>query len=111
MPAIIAAIVSAFAWMFKSHIGLFIASALVWIGINFASVKLVIEPVYDQLTAFATSGQGGGGDLGAAMWQYLGVLNFDKALTMIISAVATKKALTAGRLFLFRRGMLPGGGA
>jgi hypothetical protein len=108
MQFIIGALVSAFFWMIKSRIGLFMSTALVWLGINFASVKLVVEPIYNQLTAYATPG-GSTNEIATAMWQYMGLMNFDKALTMIISAVAAKKALTSGRLFLFKRGSLPGG--
>ena len=35
---------------------------------------------------------------------WMGVLNFDKAITMVISAIVTKHVLTQGRLFLFKRG-------
>ena len=108
MPAIIAALVSALGWMLRSQIGLLLVTGLAWLGMNFASVKLIVEPIYDQLTNYATPTSGGSGELGqmaAVMFQYLGLLNFDKALTMIISAVAMKKAITAGRLYLFKRGV------
>ncbi|WP_017115337.1 DUF2523 family protein, partial [Xanthomonas vasicola] len=35
---------------------------------------------------------------------WFGVLQFDKALTMVISAIAAKHAIMQGRLFLFKRG-------
>lgn len=104
MPALVAAIMSGLAWLFKSQIGLFIMTALAWLGINFGTVKLVVEPAIELLQGYARSMGGGSGDLGATAVQWLGVLQFDKALTMIISAVAIKHGVMAGRLYLFKRG-------
>lgn len=103
MPWLIGQLVVGLAWMFKSRIGLWIMTALVWLGINFGTVKMVIEPSIDLLRQYAQS-VNGGGELGATAMQWFGVLNFDKALTMVISAVVSKYAVMQGRLFLFKRG-------
>lgn len=93
-------------FLLKSRLGLFIATAFIWLGINFASLNLVIQPTIDILTGFAQdAGSGGGvGEFAQAASSYMGILQFDRALTMIISAVITKYALLQGRLFLFKRG-------
>ncbi|MFC6838834.1 DUF2523 family protein [Xanthomonas theicola] len=114
VPTILAALGQAFrafwpqiirgiGWLFKSRIGLFITSAFVWLGINFGTIKFAIEPAIDQLKAFAQSGAPGG-QLGQTAMQWAGMLNLDKALTMVVSAIIAKHALMQGRLFLFKRG-------
>lgn len=96
-------IVSGLAWLFKSRIGLFIVTAFTWLGINLGTIKLVLDPAIAQLRAYAQAGYGGG-DLGATAMAWLGVLNFDKALTMVISAIVAKHAIMQGRLYLFKKG-------
>jgi hypothetical protein len=114
VPTILAAIGQAFrafwpqvirgiGWLFKSRLGLFISSAFVWLGINFGTIKLVIEPTINQLKQFSQSGAAGG-ELGAIAMQWAGMLNLDRAITMIISAIVAKHAIMQGRLFLFKRG-------
>jgi hypothetical protein len=103
MGAVIGVLVSALAWLFKSRIGLWIATALVWLGINLTTVTLLVEPILDQIQGLAQGGFGGG-SYGVWISAWVGVLGFDKCLTMIGSAYLTKKALTAGRLFLWKRG-------
>jgi len=98
-----AQIIRGIGWLFKSRIGLFITSAMVWMGINFGTIKVVVDPALRQLEAFANSG-GGGGQMGALAMNWAGMLNLDKALTMIVSAVVAKHAIMAGRLYLFKRG-------
>ncbi|CAD7716636.1 hypothetical protein LMG31884_22630 [Xanthomonas hydrangeae] len=104
MPFLIAQLVTALAWLFKSRIGLWIMTAFVWLGINFGTIKMVVEPAIDLLTGYAQSMGSGNGELGATALAWFGVMQFDKALTMVISAVAAKHAIMQGRLFLFKRG-------
>lgn len=103
MPALIGILLSGLSWLFRSRIGLFVMTALTWLGINFGTVKMVIEPAIALLRQHA-QGLGGGGQLGATAMAWAGVLQFDKALTMVISAIAAKYAIMQGRLFLFKRG-------
>lgn len=103
MPALIGALISALSWLFRSRIGLWIMTALAWLGITFGTIKIMIDPAIDLLKGYA-QGLGGAGQLGAVAMQWMGVLNFDRALTMIISAIIAKHALLQGRLFLFKRG-------
>lgn len=103
--AIVAAIISGITHMYKTKLGLFIMAAMVWLGINFATIKIAIEPAIELLRQYANGGIGSGtGDFGATAVAWLGVLQFDRAITMIISAVVTKHALMKGRLFLFKKG-------
>lgn len=104
MPAIIAALLQGLRWLLMSRLGLFIVTALTWLGINLSTVNLILEPTMELLENFA-QGQGGGGEYFAIAQQWGGVLHFDDALTMVISAYVTKQVVMQGRLFLFRRGV------
>lgn len=104
MQAIIAAILSGVVYLFKNRLGLFIMSAMVWLGINFATINLVVEPAIDTLEAYANGMKQGGTGLAAAAGAWIGVMQFDKALTMVISAFATVTLIRKGRLFLFKNG-------
>lgn len=98
-------LVSAGVWLFKSRIGLFISSALLWMGINYGSVKMVLEPTIALLDGFMDqSGAGVGGTFAPIMFNWMGVLNFDRAVTMIVSAYVTKQGVTAARLAWFKTG-------
>jgi len=105
MPAIlgwiISGITSAVLWLFKNRIGQMLTAVLGWFGVSLASYKFGVEPFIEHLESLATSGMGGG-DYAAVALQWMGLLNFDKALTMIISAVAARHAMNAGRVF-FRK--------
>jgi hypothetical protein len=99
-----AALIEAIGWLFKSRIGLWIATAAVWLGVNFATVHIVIQPAIDLIRGNVTGGFGGG-LYGVWIGQWVGVLGFDRCMSMVVSAVITKKALSAGRLALFKRGV------
>lgn len=106
MPAVIGWIISGVAsglmWLFKNRLGQMLTGILVWFGVSMASYKLGVEPFIEQVESMAQSG-GGGGQFAATAMAWLGVLKFDVALTMIISAVAAKHAVNAGRVFFKRR--------
>jgi hypothetical protein len=104
LAPLISGLIAGLLWLFKSRIGLFIVSAMAWLGINWGTMKLAIEPAIDLLTGYAQSAGNASGQFGSVAVQWMGLLNFDKALTMVISAVAAKHAVMQGRLWLFKRG-------
>ncbi|WDS36968.1 DUF2523 family protein [Pseudoxanthomonas sp.] len=104
MPVVWGLLVSAFGWLIKSRIGLWIMTAMAWLGINWGTLKIVVEPAMDALTNAAHSFGSGSGTMGATAVAWAGVLKLDKALTMVISAYATKHSILQGRLFLFKKG-------
>lgn len=104
MPVVWGALVAAFSWLIRSRIGLWVMTAMTWLGINWGTIKLVIEPAIDVLKDSAQAYGSGSGEMGATAVAWAGVMNLDKALTMVISAVATKHAILNGRLFLFKKG-------
>lgn len=105
MPWLVAALARLGIWLFKSRIGLFLATALAWAGLSFTTISLVISPTVDALTAYASGSGGSGNEYWATAVAWMGVLNFDKALTMIIGAYVTRVTVAQGRLFLWKRGV------
>lgn len=100
---VIAGLITGLGTLFKSRLGLFIVTAMAWLGINFATIKIAVEPALDLLYGYVSNGSGAGQYAGVAM-QWVGVMQLDKAATMIGSAIMAKKIAVAGRLFLFRKG-------
>ncbi|WP_202843416.1 DUF2523 family protein [Luteimonas saliphila] len=101
--AIVAGVVSGITYMFKTKLGLFIMAAMIWLGINFATIKIVLEPAIDLLLGYADGGLGGG-EFAPTAIAWMGVLQFDRAITMVVSAIVTKHVVMQGRLYLFKRG-------
>lgn len=96
---ILAPIVRALVWVFASRIGLFIFQALAWAGLTWGTAKVVIQPTLDLLHGYLT-GMSGSSSLGTAAFQWIGVLKFDVACTMIMSAYVTKLGVSATKVFL-----------
>jgi hypothetical protein len=101
--SIIAGIITGITHLFKTKLGLFLMTAMLWLGINWGTIKIIIEPAIDLLYGYAQGGMGGGPYAAAAM-QWLGVMQFDRAITMVVSAIVSKNAVMQGRLFLFKKG-------
>lgn len=96
-------LVVAIGTMMKSRLGMFILAAMMWLGINFTTVKIIIEPALDVLTGFAqTAGTGNGTAIGMAMAQYMGIMKFDLAITMVISAIVSRNLVQSQGLRLTR---------
>lgn len=85
--------------LFRSRLGLFFVSAMLWMGINFTTVNIVIGPLVDQIAGL---GQGGFGGNQFGIWiaQWAGVLQFDRCMTAISSAYITRVAVSNTRMFL-----------
>lgn len=107
MPAalgwIISGLITGITWLFKNRIGQFITAILAFLGISLATYTFAVQPFIDQLESMANAGMGGG-QFSAFALNFLGIMNFDKALTMIISAVAAKHAVGAGKVFFKKVG-------
>lgn len=102
MPALIAAFMEGLAWLFKNQLGRWVLSACLFLGISWGTQHVAVAPFIDYVKGVA-NGAGSGGHLAETMINWAGVLQFDKAISMILSAVTTKMGISAGRLFLQRR--------
>ncbi|MDC6408498.1 DUF2523 family protein [Xylella fastidiosa] len=104
MPVFLATLLTGLFNLCKSKLGYFVATAFVWLGINWGSYHFVISPLVEQLYTYIDSVGSAGGRFGELALRALGLLNFDRALTMIISAYVSRFAVLNGRLYLFKRG-------
>lgn len=108
MPApvvapIMGGLLSGLAWLFRNRLGQWITAAMVWMGLAWATSEFLVQPWVDELEAAMTPGAISGGDLGAVAVQWMGLLRFDDAATMIASAVVAKYATDAARAFLVKK--------
>lgn len=101
-------LVVAIGTLMKSRLGMFILAAMMWLGINFTTIKIIIEPALDILTGFAQdAGTGNGTAIGMAAAQYMGLMKFDLAITMVISAIVSRN-LVASKGLRLTRAAVPG---
>jgi len=91
MPAIIAALLAALSRLVSSRAGAWFLSALGFAGLSMASHSFVVTPLLDQIISYA-------GATGDAI-QWLSFFNFDKAITILASAVTVKYSMQAGKAF------------
>lgn len=89
-------LLAALSRLISSQIGQWVAAAMVWLGLSWATQSAVVAPLIDQIQSVA---QGTSGDA----LQWLGYLKFDVALSMLFSAVAAKYALMGARAVLVKR--------
>lgn len=107
MPAaIIAAIMHALRVMLMAKIGAFVVKLLAFFGIAIVTNKLAIEPLLDQLEGFISQ-VGQTGQFAAVAIQWAGLMRFDDALSMVLSAFSTAMMIKQARVML---GIAPTGG-
>ena len=103
LAPILSALVSGLSWLFRSRLGTWIAGALAWFGLSWATHEFAVQPWIDNMTDHTRSGLPGG-EWGSVLVAYMGIMKFDQACTMIASAVAAKFAIGAAKAFLVKRG-------
>lgn len=96
MPIVFGALVAAIGRLFATQLGRWIAAAMLWLGIGFATQAAVAGPGIEYFQSILTGGSGVAVD-------WMAFLMFDKALTMVLSAYATRATISAGKVFLARR--------
>ena len=81
--------------MFSSRMGLFISSALVWLGLSVTSYKFAVAPFTSLIS----------GQLGSAgfLVNWMGFFGVDKAITIVLSAIAAKYAIAGAKVALTKR--------
>jgi hypothetical protein len=98
VTAIIEVLIKYLGRLFSSRLGAWLASALLAFGLSWTTQKFAIQPLLASITG-AASGMGGT----AAAW--FGYLNVDKAITIVLSAYATKQGVLGAKAFLAKRGV------
>lgn len=92
MPALVAWLLGAL----ESAAGSIVISALVSMGLGFTTYTFTVEP----LKAFILQQSSG---LGATAVNILGFLGLDQAITIILSAIAARYAVSGARAVLTRK--------
>lgn len=96
MWALVVAAASLLVKVFSSRIGLFIGSALVWLGLSYTSYSFGVTPFKSVIsTEFQQTG---------FIMNWLGFFGVDKAVTIILSAVAAKYAVAGAKVALTKKG-------
>ncbi len=102
MPMLISTLLTALAALFRSKWGPWVAEVMVWLGISWATNEFLVDPWISQMEDAMRAGAPGG-EWGALVVSYAGIMKFDVACTMIASAVTAKFAVGAAKTFLTKR--------
>lgn len=99
IPALVAAMMTVLRVLLVAKIGTFIVSALLFFGMSFSINKWGVQPALDALEGYVSQLGTGGGAIGSAI-AWAGVLNFDKAISILISAYTVKWTITSAKVWL-----------
>lgn len=99
IPALVAAMMTVLRVLLMAKIGAFIVSALLFFGFTFATNEYAVEPLLDALRGHVQQLGAGGGAMAYAI-QWAGVLQFDKAVTVLISAYSMAWTIRSARVWL-----------
>lgn len=94
MPALVAWIVAGLSRIFATRIGMWVVSALVFLGLELGTQRVVLGPVLGQIQSVS-------GGLGGDAVGWLAFFNVDRYLSIIISAYG---AAAAKGVILRKRG-------
>lgn len=98
MPALAALLVTVIRWLLFTYAGKLVLSLLAYFGIAFTTQHFVTAPFTATIASMANSSPSG--EFGALALRWMGVLNFDRALTMICAAFVTAQTIKAGKVAL-----------
>lgn len=100
-PLVLAPIVAMIlAWISRIMMikaGVWVVGALAYLGLYFGTQSFVIDPLIDQVRVIAEGGITG------TLAEWVAFLNFDRAITMLLSAYVTAGGINAAKVALFRR--------
>ena len=95
MWVLVTAAISLLVKVFSSRMGVFIASALVWLGLSYTSYTFGVAPF--RTLIFNEFSQAG------FLINWMGFFGVDKAVTIILSAVTAKYAVAGAKVALTKR--------
>lgn len=101
IPAIVAALMTVLRVMLLAKIGSIIVAGLMFLGLSFAVSNYAIDPMLAALESYVAQ-IGSGGDAAAVAMQWAGVLNFDKAISVLVSAYTTVWTIKSAKVFLMK---------
>lgn len=106
MPAILAYFAPMLTWLFRRQLGRWIIGALIWMGLNITSIILIVDPLLQVVNGYMT---GGSSPMDNEYWlilrNSLGMVNFDRAVLMVLTTWASTWAVKKSRIFLRKKGL------
>lgn len=93
--AFITKFLDALFWLFRTKSGRFVVSILSWLGLSYGTTTVAVDPLRDYAIQQFNSINSVSGEFGAQAVAWIGVMRFDQAFTMILSALAAR-TLAAG---------------
>jgi len=99
IPAIVAALMTVLRVLLMSKIGSIVVAALLFLGLSLAVNNYAIDPLLTRLENYVNQLGAGGGAMAYAM-QWAGMLNFDKAVSVLLSAYTTAWTIKSAKVFL-----------
>lgn len=99
MPALVAALIHALRIMLMAKAGALVLKILLFFGLAITVNRVAIDPVLNQLEGYVAQLGSTGGTMAVAV-QWAGLLRFDEALSMLLSAFATAMLIKQSRVFL-----------
>lgn len=99
IPALVSAMMTVLRVLLMAKIGAFIVAALLFFGFTWATNEYAVDPLMDSLTAYVGQLGSVGGVVGSAV-QWAGVLQFDKAITLVVSAYGMAWTIKSARVWL-----------
>lgn len=101
LAALVPIVVTAMRVMLLAKAGAFVAKCIMFFGFTWATNKFAIQPAFDELRNHMQATPSG--EYGALMVQWLGVLRFDQAVTMVISAYIAAWTIKGARVWLAKQ--------
>lgn len=98
MPILVAWILNGLRILLFTQGGRIIVGILSWLGLSLATHAFAMGPALSFFQSQMASGPGSG--IGALALQWLGVLRFDQAVSMLISAWTIKVSIDAAKISL-----------
>lgn len=89
--------------MIQSRIGQWAMLILASLGLGLATHTAVMGPALDGLLSYMQGLTSGGGEYLSVGVQMLAYTNFDKAVTMVVSAYGARAGIRAAKAFLVKK--------
>lgn len=94
---ILAALMAWFSRIMMVKAGIWVVATLTYLGIYFGTQEMFIEPLINQVRTIAEN------NITGTLAEWVAFLNFDRAISMILSAYLTAGSIAATKMALFRR--------
>lgn len=94
---ILGALMAWFSRIMMVKAGVWVVGTLTYLGLYFGTHEYFVEPLIDQVRNIAQN------NITGTIAEWVSFLNFDRAITMVLSAYLTAGGIAATKVALFRR--------